>query len=49
MYVCVRVGSSVGEWLRQTLAVLGVDGSSLLTASHQHKDVIIWTLPMPNC
>ena len=26
-------GSSVGEWLGHSLAVLGVDGSSLLTAS----------------
>ena len=25
-------GSSVGEWLGHSLAVLGVDGSSLLTA-----------------
>ncbi len=27
-------GSLVGEWLGRSLAVLGVDGSSLLTASH---------------
>ncbi len=27
------IGSSVGEWLRYSLAVLGVYGSSLLTAS----------------
>ena len=27
------IGSSVGEWLRYSLAVLGVDGLSLLTVS----------------
>ncbi len=29
-------GSSVGEWLGHSLAVLGLDGSSLLTASQRY-------------
>ena len=39
-------GRSVGEWLGRSLAVLGVDGSSHLTAS-QKLDVL--NFPSPKC
>ena len=34
-----HLGSSVGEWLGRSLAVLGVDGSSLLTESQRCDDL----------
>ncbi len=38
----------VSEWLGHSFAVLGVDGSSLLTAS-QRCNGLISLIPAPNC
>ena len=45
-YSMVNSGSSVGEWLGRLLAVLGVDGSSILSASQRCDG---WNSPKPNC
>ena len=40
LWILMKIGSSVGEWFGRSLAVLGVDGSSLLTAKQRCDGLI---------